>query len=59
MYFDNLTLVSLLIFGVAFGSFIYVCIIRGCISKVSDDERQDHTASAEKKHRKKNRTTGN
>jgi hypothetical protein len=32
MYFDNLTLVSLLVFAGALGVFIYACLYRGCIS---------------------------
>lgn len=32
MYFDSLTIVSMIIFAVAFGSFVYACVIRGCIT---------------------------
>ncbi len=32
MYFDNLTWVSLIIFVVALGSFIYSCIVRNCLT---------------------------
>lgn len=32
MYFDNLTLVSLLVFLVAFGAFVYSCLYRNCVS---------------------------
>jgi hypothetical protein len=32
MYFDNLTWVSLIIFAVAMGSFIYSCIVRNCLT---------------------------
>lgn len=33
MYFDNLTIASLVIFAIAVGSFVYACVIRNCISK--------------------------
>ena len=36
MYFDNLTLISLLVFLVAFGAFVYSCLFRNCISDSSD-----------------------
>lgn len=32
MYFDNLTLVSLLVFLVALGAFVYSCLFRNCVS---------------------------
>ncbi len=32
MYFDNLTLVSLLVFAIALGSFIKVCLIDSCMT---------------------------
>jgi hypothetical protein len=40
VYFDSLTIVSMIIFAIAFGSFIYACIIRGCITD-SDVSAQD------------------
>ena len=44
MYFDSLTIVSMIIFAVAFGSFFYACIIRGCITdsnKTPRDKRRN------------------
>lgn len=41
MYFDNLTLVSLLVFLVAFGAFIYACVYRGCLSNSGDPAWRD------------------
>jgi hypothetical protein len=38
MYFDSLTLASLVVFVAAVGAFIYACLYRGCIDK-SDDQR--------------------
>jgi hypothetical protein len=32
MYFDNLTLASLVIFAVAVAAFVYACLYRGCIT---------------------------
>ena len=32
MYFDNLTLVSLLVFAIALGSFIKVCLVNSCMT---------------------------
>jgi len=32
MYFDNLTLVALLIFAIALGSFIKVCLLNSCMT---------------------------
>ena len=32
MFFDNLTLVSLIVFAVALGSFIKVCLMNSCIT---------------------------
>jgi hypothetical protein len=32
VYFDSLTIVSMVIFAIAFGSFVYACIIRSCIT---------------------------
>ncbi len=40
MYFDNLTIVSVVIFVIAFGSFIYACVIRGCMTE-SAERKQD------------------
>ena len=41
MYFDSLTIVSLIIFAVAFGSFVYACVIRGCITDSDVTVRDD------------------
>ena len=41
MYFDSLTIVSLIIFAVAFGSFVYACVIRGCITDSDATVRDD------------------
>ena len=49
MYFDNLTIVSLIVFAIAFGSFVYACLIRGCLTessarkqeKAKDDKHRD------------------
>jgi hypothetical protein len=38
MYFDNLTLASLVVFVAALGAFIYSCLYRNCISKSDDQE---------------------
>jgi len=40
MSFDNLTLVSLLIFLVAFGAFVYACLFRNCITNGADSARR-------------------
>ena len=32
MYFDNLSLLSLLVFLVALGAFVYSCLYRNCIT---------------------------
>ena len=32
MYFDNLTLVALLVFAIALGSFIKVCLVNSCMT---------------------------
>jgi hypothetical protein len=32
MYFDNLTLLSLLVFLVALGAFVYSCVFRNCLT---------------------------
>ncbi len=32
MYFDNLTLASLVVFAAALGIFVYACLYRNCIS---------------------------
>lgn len=48
MYFDNLTLISLLVFLVAFGAFVYSCLFRNCISDTSDsDWRRDDTSEGD------------
>ena len=39
MYFDNLTLVSLIVFGIALGSFIKVCLINSCITNSKPPEQ--------------------
>jgi hypothetical protein len=36
MYFDNLTLASLLVFVAALGAFIYSCLYRNCMNKGDD-----------------------
>ena len=41
MYFDSLTIVSMIIFAVAFGSFVYACVIRGCITDSNDRVRDE------------------
>jgi len=44
MYFDNLTLVSLLVFLVAFGAFAYSCLYRNCITdETGASQRSDST----------------
>lgn len=40
MYFDNLTLTSLLVFLVAFGAFVYSCLFRNCVTNTSADARR-------------------
>ena len=47
MYFDNLTVISLIIFAIAFGSFIYACVIRGCMAK---DAGHDSSERADSRH---------
>ncbi len=32
MYFDNLTLLSLLVFLIALGAFVYSCVFHNCIT---------------------------
>ena len=39
MYFDNLTLVSLLVFCIALGGFIKVCLMDSCITSNRPPER--------------------
>ena len=39
MYFDNLTLVSLIVFAIALGSFIKVCLIDSCITNSKPPEQ--------------------
>ncbi len=39
MYFDNLTLASLLIFVAALGAFIYSCLVRNCITDDDSSHR--------------------
>ena len=41
MYIDNLTLVSLIVFAVALGSFIKICLMNSCIvdSNLSDKDQ--------------------
>jgi hypothetical protein len=41
VYFDSLTIVSMIIFAVAFGSFIYACVIRGCITDSNGSVRDE------------------
>jgi len=39
MYFDNLTLVSLLVSAVALGSFIKVCLMDSCITDTDQPDK--------------------
>ena len=39
MYFDNLTLVSLIVFAVALGSFIKVCLVNNCMTSNDQPEK--------------------
>ncbi len=39
MYFDNLTLVSLIVFTVALGSFIKVCLMDSCIADTGQPDK--------------------
>lgn len=39
MFIDNLTLVSLIVFAVALGSFIKVCLRDSCISGRNQDDK--------------------
>ena len=39
MFIDNLTLVSLIVFAVALGSFIKVCLMDSCISGRNQDDK--------------------
>jgi hypothetical protein len=39
MFIDNLTLVSLVVFAVALGSFIKVCLMDSCISGRKPDDK--------------------
>jgi hypothetical protein len=41
VYFDRLTIVSMIIFAVAFGSFVYACVIRGFITDSNDPVRDE------------------
>jgi len=41
MYFDNLTLISLLVFLIAFGAFVYSCVFRNCITNSARSSRRD------------------
>ncbi|MDH3979407.1 MAG: hypothetical protein OEU91_02730 [Gammaproteobacteria bacterium] len=36
MYFDTLTLASLVIFAAALGAFVYACLFRGCITATGE-----------------------
>ena len=45
MYFDNLTLVSLLVFLVAFGAFVYSCVFRNCLSNGTRSEGRHDNAN--------------
>ncbi len=38
MYFDSLTLASLVVFVAALGAFIYKCVYSNCISKSGDEQ---------------------
>jgi hypothetical protein len=48
MYFDNLTIVSLLVFAIAFGSFVYACVVRGCMAKSANSSNQHKATRASK-----------
>ena len=39
MYFDNLTLVALLVFAIALGSFINVCLVNSCMTSNDHPEK--------------------
>ncbi len=39
MYFDNLTLVSLLVFAIALGIFIKVCLLDSCMTSNDKTEK--------------------
>jgi hypothetical protein len=41
MYFDNLTLISLLVFLIAFGAFVYSCVFRNCITNNARSSRRN------------------
>ena len=41
MYFDNLTLVSLLVFAIALGSFIKVCLVNNCMTSNDHSEKDE------------------
>ena len=45
MYFDSLTVVSLVIFAIAFGSFVYACLIRGCMPQGAQNDTKERTDS--------------
>lgn len=49
MYFDNLTLVSLLVFLVAFGAFVYSCVFRNCVSSDTRSEERHDNANDRKR----------
>jgi len=40
MYFDTLTLISLLVFLGALGAFAYSCLFRNCLSKESQSAKR-------------------
>jgi hypothetical protein len=50
MYFDNLTLVSLLVFLVAFGAFVYSCLFRNCVSGNPRDDWKEGDRSDDERH---------
>ena len=39
MFFDNLTLVALIILAVALGSFIKVCLVDSCITNGNSEDK--------------------
>ncbi|HUT41197.1 MAG TPA: hypothetical protein VM011_07630 [Gammaproteobacteria bacterium] len=41
MYFDNLSLLSLLVFLVALGAFVYSCLYRNCITNTPGSGKDD------------------
>jgi hypothetical protein len=42
MYFDTLTLASLVIFAAALGAFVYACLFRGCITASGEQHDENN-----------------